>query len=69
MRRGGTLLVAVRALYSRRAVTRRVDADAVPHDDRLCIEGVDKVTPNAKVCVDVEAERFLQLFISRISGK
>jgi len=25
--------------------------------------------PNAKVCVDVEADRFLQLFVSRIKGK
>lgn len=37
--------------------------------DRYIIEGADKVVPNAKVCVDVDAERFLQLFISRISGK
>jgi inosine-uridine nucleoside N-ribohydrolase len=37
--------------------------------DRYVIEGADKVEPNAKVCVDVEAERFLQLFISRIRGK
>jgi inosine-uridine nucleoside N-ribohydrolase len=37
--------------------------------DRYVIEGLDKVTPNAKVCVDVEADRFLQLFVSRIKGK
>jgi len=37
--------------------------------DRYVIEGVDKVTPNAKVCVDVDADRFLQLFVSRIRGK
>ena len=36
--------------------------------DRYVIEGVDKVTPNAKVCVDVDADRFLQLFVSRIRG-
>ena len=30
--------------------------------DRYVIEGADKVPPNAKVCVDVEADRFLQLF-------
>ena len=41
----------------------------VLHGDRYVIEGADKVEPNAKVCVDVEAERFLQLFISRIRGK
>jgi inosine-uridine nucleoside N-ribohydrolase len=37
--------------------------------DHYVIEGIDKVTPNAKVCVDVEADRFLQLFVSRIKGK
>jgi purine nucleosidase len=41
----------------------------VLHGDRYVIEGVDKVTPNAKVAVDVDAERFLQLYISRIKGK
>jgi inosine-uridine nucleoside N-ribohydrolase len=41
----------------------------VLHDDRYVIEGADKVQPNAKVCVDVEADRFLQLFVSRIRGK
>jgi purine nucleosidase len=39
------------------------------HGDHYEIEGVEKVTPNTKVCVDVDAERFLQLFISRIQGK
>lgn len=37
--------------------------------DRYVIEGADKVEPNAKVCTDVEADRFLQLFVSRIRGK
>ncbi len=41
----------------------------VLHGDRYIIEGVDKVEPNAKVCVDVDADRLLQLFVSRISGK
>lgn len=41
----------------------------VLHGDRYVIEGADKVEPNAKVCTDVEAERFLQLFVSRIRGK
>ena len=41
----------------------------VLHGDRYVIEGVDKVTPNAKVCVDVDADRFLQLFVSRIQRK
>jgi purine nucleosidase len=41
----------------------------VLHGDHYVIEAVDTVTPNAKVCVDVEADRFLQLFVSRIKGK
>ena len=41
----------------------------VLHGDHYMIEGVDKVTPNAKVCIDVEADRFLQLYVSRIKGK
>lgn len=42
---------------------------SVLHGDRYVIEGVDKVAPNAKVCVDVDADRLLQLFVSRIRGK
>jgi purine nucleosidase len=41
----------------------------VLHGDRYIIEGVDKVTPNVQVCVGVDAERFIQLFISRLQGK
>ena len=41
----------------------------VLHGDRYVIEGADKVEPNVKVCVDVDADRFLQLFVSRIRGK
>ena len=41
----------------------------VLHGDRYIIEGVDKVMPNAKVCVDVDADRLLQLFVARIQGK
>jgi len=41
----------------------------VLHGDHYVIEGVDKVSPNAKVCVEVDADRFLQLFVSRIQGK
>jgi purine nucleosidase len=41
----------------------------VLHGDHYIVEGVDQVAPNAKVCVEVEADRFLQLFISRIQGK
>ncbi len=41
----------------------------VLHGDHYEIEGIDKVAPNARVCVDVDADRFLQLFVSRIKGK
>ena len=41
----------------------------VLHGDHYVIEGVDPVSPNAKVCVEVDADRFLQLFVSRIQGK
>ncbi len=39
------------------------------HGDRYVIEGVDRVRPNVKVCVDVDAERLLQMFVERIRGK
>ena len=41
----------------------------VLHGDHYEIEGVEKLAPNTKVCVDVDAERLVQLFISRIKGK
>ena len=41
----------------------------VLHGDRYMIEAVDKVSPNTKVCIAVDADRFLQLFVSRIQGK
>jgi inosine-uridine nucleoside N-ribohydrolase len=41
----------------------------VLHGDRYVIEGIDKVEANTHVCVDVDADRFLQLFVSRIRGK
>jgi purine nucleosidase len=41
----------------------------VLHGNRYVIEGIEKVEPNANVCVDVDADRFLELFVSRIRGK
>ena len=41
----------------------------VLHGDRYVIEGVDQVPANAKVCTEVDAERFLKMFVSRIQGK
>jgi purine nucleosidase len=37
--------------------------------DRYVIEAVDTVQPNVRVCVAVDAETFLQMFVSRLSGK
>jgi purine nucleosidase len=41
----------------------------VLHGDRFVIQGVDTLQPNVRVCVAVDPERFLQMFISRLSGK
>lgn len=41
----------------------------VLHGDRYVIEGIDKVEPNARVCTEVDANRFLEMFVSRIKGK
>ncbi|HET6180171.1 MAG TPA: nucleoside hydrolase [Candidatus Sulfotelmatobacter sp.] len=41
----------------------------VLHGDHYEIDGVVNLKPNARVCVASDAERFLQLFISRIQGK
>jgi purine nucleosidase len=48
---------------------RNVIERNVLHGDRYVIEGLDSVTPNARVCVEVQADRFLELFVSRIRGK
>src|SRR5262249_53284488 len=40
----------------------------VTHGDRLWIEGIDRVRPNAEVCLEVDAERFLQTLVSRLAG-
>jgi inosine-uridine nucleoside N-ribohydrolase len=41
----------------------------VLHGDHYEIEGVIKLKPNARVCLDSDADRFLQLFVSRVKGK
>jgi len=45
------------------------DENNVLHGDHYEIEGVIELKPNARVCLASDAERFLQLFISRIKGK
>jgi len=41
----------------------------VLHGDHYEIEGVIALKPNARVCLASDADRFLQLFTSRIKGK
>ena len=41
----------------------------VRQGDRNVIVGLEKVEPNAEVCVEVDAGRFLELFIARLQGK
>jgi inosine-uridine nucleoside N-ribohydrolase len=41
----------------------------VLHGDHYEIEGVTDLKPNARVCLASDADRFLQLFVSRVRGK
>jgi purine nucleosidase len=41
----------------------------VLHGDHYEIEGVVELKPNARVCLASDADRFLNLFISRVKGK
>ena len=41
----------------------------VLHGDHYEIEGVIELQPNARVALASDADRFLDLFISRIKGK
>jgi purine nucleosidase len=45
------------------------DENNVLHGDHYWIAGLTKLTPNARVCTDSNATRFLRLFIDRIKGK
>ncbi|MDA2913525.1 nucleoside hydrolase [Acidobacteriia bacterium AH_259_A11_L15] len=37
--------------------------------DRYVVTEIERVEPNAEVCIGVEAERFIRLFLSRLRGK
>jgi len=54
---------------NRRGAVERNVLHSFPSGDRYVIEGLEKVEPNAKVCTEVDAERFLELFVSRLQGK
>lgn len=40
-----------------------------PEGDRYVVEGLDKLNPNVNVCTDIDAKRFLEMFVTRIQGK
>jgi purine nucleosidase len=52
-------------------VANRMGSDEknVLHGDHYEIEGVIPLTPNARVCLASDADRFLDLFVSRVRGK
>ncbi len=54
---------------NRRGANERNVLHHFPDGDRYVIEGIDKVEPNAKICTEVNAEKFLQMFVNRIQGK
>lgn len=45
------------------------DENNVLHGDHYEIEGVIPLKPNARVCMASDADRFLNLFVSRVKGK
>jgi len=45
------------------------DENNVLHGDHYEIDGLIPLKPNSRVCLASDADRFLQLFISRIKGK
>jgi purine nucleosidase len=54
---------------NRRGAIERNVLHHFPDGDRYVIESLDKVEPNAMVATDVNAEKFLQMFVTRIQGK
>jgi inosine-uridine nucleoside N-ribohydrolase len=44
------------------------DENNVLHGDHYEIDGVVRLTPNARVCVASDADRFVRLFVDRITG-
>ena len=64
--------VETRGAFTRgETVANRMGSDEnnVLHGDHYEIEGVIELKANARVCLASDAEKFLQLFISRIKGK
>jgi inosine-uridine nucleoside N-ribohydrolase len=44
------------------------DENNVLHGDHYEIEGVIQLKPNARVCLASDSDRFLRLFVNRITG-
>jgi purine nucleosidase len=64
--------VETRGLFTRgeTVANRRNSVERnVPHEDRLWIEGIEVVKPNAQVAVGSDAGKFAEMFIERIRGK
>ena len=40
-----------------------------PNGDHFVVDGIEKVTPNVKVATEVNSEKFVAMFLSRIQGK
>jgi hypothetical protein len=45
------------------------DENNVLHGDHYSIDGLTKLTTNARVCTDSDAARFLRLIVDRVKGK
>ena len=45
------------------------DENNVLHGDHYEIDGMVPLKPNARVCTASDADRFLNLFVSRLKGK
>ena len=54
---------------NRRGAIERNVLHHFPDGDRYVIEGLDSVAPNVHVCTGVNADKFLNLFVTRIKGK
>jgi inosine-uridine nucleoside N-ribohydrolase len=40
-----------------------------PGGDHYVVDGIEKVVPNVKVATEVNSDKFIEMFISRIQGK
>src|SRR6185437_2807654 len=64
----GGVLTRGETVGNRWGFVERREMRSFPDGDRYVITGVDPVAPNAHVATTVDADRFLQLLVSRIHG-